>query len=96
MTMETVWCRFHFLGTKPIDIPMFHQPSRRRFLQTTAAAIASFVLAKSLLAGKPDKFWFIQKDTGNSWPVADPILWSLENARQPILERAREGMGSPR
>jgi hypothetical protein len=28
--------------------------------------------------------------TGESWQVDDPVAWALENARQPILERARE------
>ena len=66
-------------------------PSRRGFLQTAAAALASIILPKSLFAGKPDKsFWFIHAETGESWPVADPVEWSLENAHQPTLERARE------
>lgn len=72
---------------------MSHQPSRRDLLKITAAAIASLMLPRSLLAGKPDKsFWFIHADTGDSWPVADPAQWSLENARQPILERASQGL----
>jgi hypothetical protein len=28
--------------------------------------------------------------TGESWGVDDPVTWSLENAGQPVLERARE------
>jgi hypothetical protein len=35
-------------------------------------------------------YWFIHTPTGETWPVGDPVAWSLENARQPILERARE------
>lgn len=72
---------------------MSYQPSRRGFLQASAAALASIFLPKGLFAGKPNKsFWFLQADTGDSWPVADPVGWSLENARQPVLERATEGL----
>jgi len=35
-------------------------------------------------------FWFLHTPTGQSWAVDDPVAWLLENARQPILERARE------
>jgi hypothetical protein len=35
-------------------------------------------------------YWFIHTPTGETWPVGDPVAWSLENARQPILERAGE------
>jgi hypothetical protein len=70
---------------------MSHQPSRRDLLKIAAAAIASLILPRNLFAGKPDKsFWFIHSDAGDSWPVADPVQWSLENARQAILERASE------
>jgi hypothetical protein len=66
---------------------------RRDFLKTAVAAIASLILPRSLLAGKPDhSFFFIHADSCNSWPVTDPVLWSLEHARQPILERARDGL----
>lgn len=71
----------------------FHNPSRRQLLQTAAAALASLILPQGLFAGKPDKpFWFIHTETGESWPVADPVPWSLENADQPTLQRAREGL----
>jgi hypothetical protein len=68
---------------------MFH---RRNFLKTTAAAITAWMLPRSLFARNPDRIFFIHTDTGNSWPVADPVQWSLENAHQPILERAAEGL----
>ncbi len=72
---------------------MSHQPNRRDFLQTTAAAIAALILPRSLFARNPSmSFWFIHADTGASWPVADPVAWCLANARQPILERAAEGL----
>ena len=32
--------------------------------------------------------------TGDSWPVGDPAVWSLANARTPILERARERLAT--
>jgi hypothetical protein len=65
--------------------------TRRTFLQTGIAAIASFFLPRVLLArGNPRSFWFLHTPTGQSWVVDDPVSWSLENATQPILERARE------
>jgi hypothetical protein len=64
-------------------------PSRRTFLQT-AAAIASFLLPRSLRADGIQRFWFIQTETGAFWPVVDPVVWCLEHAREPILERARK------
>jgi hypothetical protein len=41
-------------------------------------------------AGNPGSFWFLHAATGESWPVEDPVVWSLKNAGQPVLERARE------
>lgn len=71
----------------------FQNPSRRRFLQSTTAAIASCLLPRALFARNPDRsFWFIHAHTGDSWPVADPVSWSLENAHEPILNRAAEGL----
>jgi len=73
---------------------MSHQPSRRDFLKSTAAAIAALVFPKSLFARNPDKsFFFIHTDTLTSWPVPNPVQWSLENAHHPILARAAEGLG---
>lgn len=69
---------------------MFH---RRHFLKSTAAAIAALILPRSLLARKADKsFHFIHADTGESWPITDPVQWSLQNAHEPILARAAEGL----
>jgi hypothetical protein len=68
---------------------MSHQPNRRFFLKSTVGVIASFSLPEFLTVREtPRSFWFLQANTGNSWPVADPVLWSLSNARQPVLERA--------
>ncbi len=77
---------------------MIPQLSRRYFLKTTASAIAALVLPKGLLAKNPDQcFWFVPADSSNSpWAVANPVAWSLENARQPILERASEGLAKMR
>jgi hypothetical protein len=72
---------------------MSNQPSRRDFLQASVIIAGSLILPRSLLAGKPDhSFHFIHTDTLNSWPVADPVLWCLDNAREPVLERATEGL----
>jgi hypothetical protein len=68
----------------------FPNPSRRRFVETTAAAAE---LPRSPFASGADcSYWFIDADTLQSWPVADPVAWSLENASQPVLERATEGL----
>lgn len=68
--------------------------SRRDLLKSAAAAIASLILPRSLFARNADnRFHFIHADSCNSWPVADPVAWILENRRQPILERAAEGLG---
>lgn len=68
-------------------------PSRRQFIQTTAAVAASVVLPRSLAAGNADRsFWFVHADSGTFWPVADPAKWSLEHAHDSILERASEGL----
>jgi hypothetical protein len=72
---------------------MSHQANRRFFLKSTVGVIASFSWPGFLTAREtPRSFWFLQANTGNSWPVADPVLWSLSNARQPVLERASMGL----
>jgi hypothetical protein len=66
-------------------------PTRRTFLQTAVAAAASLFLPRGVRAEKRSgSFWFIQAGTGESWPAADPVTWALANARQPVLERARD------
>jgi hypothetical protein len=65
--------------------------SRRTFLQTALAAAASVLLPEFMLERRnPRSFWFLHTPTGESWAVDDPVAWSLENARQLILECARE------
>lgn len=72
---------------------MFPHPSRRTFLQTTAALAGSLILPRSLFVRTPDRsFWFIHADSCTSWPVADPVRWSLDHAHEPVLERATEGL----
>lgn len=68
---------------------MFH---RRHFLKSTAAAIAASILPRSLFARTPNHFFFIHVDSCNSWPIADPVVWSLENAHEPVLKRASTGL----
>lgn len=68
-------------------------PTRRTFLQAAAAAIASLFLPRGVRAEKrAGAFWFLHAATGETWAVDDPVAWSLENAGQPILERASEGV----
>lgn len=68
---------------------MFH---RRHFLKSTAAAIAALILPRSLFARTPSHFHFIHTDTLASWPVADPVLWAMQNRGQPILQRSADGL----
>jgi hypothetical protein len=66
-------------------------PTRRTFLKTVLAAAASLFLPRILLARRnPTSFWFLHTPTGESWAVDNPVAWALANARQPILERARD------
>jgi hypothetical protein len=68
-------------------------PSRRTFLLTVLAAAVSSFLPRFLLGRRnPRSFWFLNTATGESWAVDDPVAWALANARQPILERASEGL----
>ena len=66
--------------------------NRREFLQTTAATIGALVLPKNHFATPSSNFHFLHTDTLNSWPVPNPITWSLQNAHEPILERAADGL----
>jgi hypothetical protein len=66
--------------------------NRREFLQTTAAIAGSLLLPKAVFATSAPVFHFIHTDTLNSWPLTDPVQWSLQNAHQPILARAAEGL----
>jgi hypothetical protein len=69
----------------------FIHPSRRTFLQTSATITGALLFPTSIFAKTPDqRFFFIHTDTLNSWPVADPVQWSLEHAHEPILARAAE------
>ena len=53
-------------------------PTRRTFLQTAVAAVASFFLPRSLRAGEHSRsFWFLHTPTGEAWAVDDPVTWSL-------------------
>jgi hypothetical protein len=66
-------------------------PTRRTFLQTAVAAVASLFLPRGVRAEKSSgSIWFLHATTGESWPVDDPVAWSLHHAREPLLERARE------
>jgi len=67
--------------------------NRREFLQTTAAITGSLILPTSLFATPPSNFHFIHVESLNSFRVPNPVSWSLQNAHQPILERAADGLG---
>jgi hypothetical protein len=68
-------------------------PSRRSFLQAAITAVASLSLPRRLRAGRNSRsFWFLHAPTGESWQVDDPVAWCLKNAKEPVLERATEGL----
>ena len=67
-------------------------PTRRDLLKTTAVAAASCILPKKLFATPSSNFHFLHAESLNSWPVPNPVQWSLQNAHEPILERAADGL----
>lgn len=70
----------------------FIHPSRRTFLQTSATITGALLLPTSIFAKPSSNFHFIHADNHDSWPVADPVQWSLEHTHDPILARAAEGL----
>ena len=68
-------------------------PTRRDLLKTTATIAGSMLLPQSIFATPSSSFHFIHTDTLNHWPIANPVQWSLQNAHEPILARAAEGLG---
>jgi hypothetical protein len=66
--------------------------NRREFLQTTAAITGSLILPTSLFAKPSSNFHFIHADSCKHWPVPNPITWSLQNAHEPILASAADGL----
>ena len=66
--------------------------SRRQVLQTTAVVTGSFILPKNMFATSEPNFHFIHADSCKHWPVLDPVQWSLQNAQEPSLTRAAEGL----
>src|SRR5690242_5093399 len=67
---------------------MIEEQNRREFLQTAAVAVGAMFLPVGLSAKEGS--WFVQTETGESWPVAEPVSWCLKNATHPVLERAHE------
>jgi hypothetical protein len=67
-------------------------PTRRTFLQSVVATLASFLLPRSLRSEERPRFWFVHAETGDSWKVIDPVAWALANFQQPILARASKGL----
>ena len=67
-------------------------PTRRDLLKTTAVAAASCILPKKLFATPSSNFHFLHAESLNSWPVPNPVRWSLQNAHEPILARAADGL----
>jgi len=68
-------------------------PTRRDILKSVAATLTAWLLPHRLFATSADpRFHFIQIDSQRSFPTADPVTWALKNRRQPILERAADGL----
>ncbi|HBJ38768.1 MAG TPA: hypothetical protein DDZ51_29260 [Planctomycetaceae bacterium] len=66
--------------------------NRREFLQCSSA-IGISCIDPPVAVPPAANYHLIQTDTLNSWSVADPIEWSLQNADQPILARAADRLG---
>lgn len=66
--------------------------NRREFLQITAAVAGSLLIPKADFATSASSFFFIHADSCTAWPIADPVEWSVQNAHEPILARAAEGL----
>lgn len=66
--------------------------NRREFLQTSATIAGSLFLPRTVFATLSSNFHFIHADSCMSWPVSDPVQWSLQNAHEPVLARAAEGL----
>lgn len=62
---------------------------RRDFLKALAAASLPLSLVRGTGSCSES---FLLCSTGDYWPVHDPVAWALENAQQPILERAKLGL----
>ena len=73
---------------------IMHFIDRREFFRTSTAIVAgALFLPKKLLARNPGhSMWFLQNETQSSWSITDPVEWCLQNASQPILKRASEGL----
>ena len=68
-------------------------PSRRNFIRSTAAAMASALFPWKFFSRKTDEsFWFLHADTGASWEIPDPVEWPLANVNLPVLVCAAEGL----
>jgi hypothetical protein len=98
---EGGWCRLPFKDAEPQRelMPFFlerllegtERLSRRTFLKSVSATLAWLTLPRLLTSwNNARSFWFLHTETGQSWAVDDPVVWCLENARQPILERTRD------
>ncbi len=67
-------------------------PTRRDLLKITAVAAASCILPEKLFATPAPNFNFLQVDSYKDWLVPNPVSWSLQNAHEPTLARAADGL----
>src|SRR5436190_1674569 len=80
---------------------MLH-PSRRTFLQTAVAAVASFFLPRGLRAAESSRaFWFLHTPTGEAFLYGErlaeefPLRVYLEKWRRRAIEEPDDGHAAP-
>jgi hypothetical protein len=68
------------------------KPNRREFIKAAAVTAGTLLVPAGLHASQDHRSWFVHSITGESWPVSDPVSWCLENANDPTLKNAKEGL----
>lgn len=66
--------------------------TRREFLKTVLVAAASLILPLRIRGA--NLCWFLHTPSGQSWTVDEPVSWALANTTKPILDRAKERLGT--
>jgi hypothetical protein len=68
--------------------PLSFDLTRRDFIRASAGIFGAVFVP--LTTRHSDSHFVLKKASGVAWCVDDPVSWSLENARIPILNRARQ------
>jgi hypothetical protein len=79
--------------SRDADLTAVFISHRRQIHTKTAVAAAALLFLPGTVraGGNPASFWFLHAPTGESWPVPDPVAWSLENAGQPLSNAPESG-----